>query len=76
MQTDTLIDGALEVSEPQRPAPRPAPRPSYAPFFLALGITMAFWGIATSPIMSAAGLSILAWALWMWLRDIARDWRI
>lgn len=52
-----------------------APQPSYAPFLLALGITMTFWGLATSPVMSASGLAIFAWAMWMWIRDIAKGWR-
>jgi hypothetical protein len=52
-----------------------APRPTYAPFFLALGITMLFWGLATSPVMSAGGFAIFVWALWMWIREIARGWR-
>ena len=55
--------------------PQKAPEPSYAPFLLALGITMAFWGLATSPVMSAGGLVLFAWALWMWIREIAKGWR-
>ena len=41
----------------------------------ALAITMLFWGIATSPVMSAAGLAILVWALWMWIGEVVRAWR-
>jgi hypothetical protein len=52
-----------------------APQPTYAPFLLALGTTMLFWGVTTSPIMSAAGFGIFAWALGMWIRDIAKSWR-
>ena len=37
-----------ETREPQSPA-----EPSYAPFLVALGVTMIFWGIVTSPVMSA-----------------------
>jgi hypothetical protein len=57
------------------PHPLRAPEPSYAPFLLALGITMVFWGLATSPVMSAGGFAVFAWALWMWIRDIAKAWR-
>jgi hypothetical protein len=51
------------------------PEPSYAPFLLALGITMVFWGIATSPVMSVGGFVLFAWALWLWIGAIARGWR-
>ncbi len=63
------------LESPDELQPRKSPRPTYAPFFLALGVTMLFWGLATSPVMSAGGLAILAWALWMWIRDIAQAWR-
>jgi hypothetical protein len=56
------------------PAHKP-PRPTYAPFMLALGITMIFWGIDTSLIMSAGGLLIFIWAIGMWIREIALSWR-
>jgi hypothetical protein len=55
--------------------PRNAPAPTYAPFMLALGITMLFWGLLTSPVMSAGGFGLFVWALWMWIGDIAQDWK-
>lgn len=65
--------------ENQTASPMPhkqkAPQPTYAPFMLALGVTMLFWGLATSPIMSAAGFVAFAWALWTWISEIAGDWR-
>ena len=54
---------------------RKPPKPTYAPFILAVGVTMLFWGLATSPVMSAAGFVALAWALWTWIAEIANDWR-
>jgi hypothetical protein len=54
---------------------RKTPQPTYAPFMLAVGVTMLFWGLATSPVMSAAGFVVLAWALWTWIAEIANDWR-
>ncbi|HMB95627.1 MAG TPA: hypothetical protein VKK61_06270 [Tepidisphaeraceae bacterium] len=50
-------------------------QPSYAPFILALGITMIFWGAVTSPVMSIGGAVLLVWALWMWISQIAKSWR-
>ena len=61
---------------PLEPQPEPkrsiAPQPSYAPILLALGITMLFWGLVTSPIMSLGGLVIFIWAAWTWIRQIAQ----
>jgi hypothetical protein len=57
---------------PQTPAPV---EPSYAPFLLALGITMIFWGIVTSPIMSIGGFVLLVWGLSLWISAIASGWR-
>jgi hypothetical protein len=55
---------------PQAPA-----EPSYAPFLLALGIIMIFWGIVTSPIMSIGGLVLLVLGLRLWISAIAQAWR-
>ena len=57
---------------PQTSAPG---EPSYAPFLLAVGITMIFWGIATSPIMSIGGFVLLIWGLSLWISAIASGWR-
>ena len=51
------------------------PEPSCAPFLLALGITMIFWGIVTSPIMSIGGLVLLIGGLFLWISAIASGWR-
>lgn len=72
MEFDVPSERILERAEPP---PRRAPEPTYAPFLLALGITMLFWGLAASPVMSAGGFAMFAWALWMWIRDIAQAWR-
>ena len=73
MELDVIpAERAIESPEAH---PQATPKPSYAPFFLALGITMAFWGLATSPVMSAAGFLVFAGALGLWIRDIAQSWR-
>jgi hypothetical protein len=72
MELDIPDERALEWAEPH---PQKAPEPTYAPFLLALGITMVFWGLATSPVMSGGGFVVFAWALWMWLCDIVQAWR-
>ena len=53
----------------------PTIEPTYAPFLLALGITMIFWGIVTSPVMSIGGLVVFIWGLFLWISGIAQGWR-
>jgi hypothetical protein len=61
---------------PSTPPQTPVPvEPSYAPFLLAVGITMMFWGIVTSPVMSIGGLVLLIWGLSLWISAIASGWR-
>lgn len=55
------------------PLPRALPRPTAAPFLLAVGIAMGFWGIVTSPIMSLGGLGLFIWALVTWMKDLKRE---
>ena len=71
----TFESGPERSTEPRLIEKRKAPEPTYAPFMLAVGVTMLFWGLATSPVMSAAGFVALAWALWTWITEIANDWR-
>lgn len=52
-----------------------APEPTYAPFLLAMGITMLFWGLATSPVMSAGGFALFIWAASIWIRQLAQSWK-
>ena len=72
MEQEILDEPTVQRAEPH---PEAAPKPSYAPVLVALGITMAFWGLATSPVMSAGGFAVFAWGLWSWIRDIAQAWR-
>jgi hypothetical protein len=71
----TFKSASESPAEPRLAEKRKPPQPTYAPFMLAIGVTMLFWGLATSPVMSAAGFVALAWALWTWITEIANDWR-
>ena len=75
MTNPDLPEPDAEATTPAGTSPRKPPRPTYAPFMLALGITLIFWGIVTSPVMSLCGLGVFAWALWMWIRDLAHAWK-
>lgn len=64
-----------EVNESwSEPLPRTAPRPTYAPFLLAIGIAMGFWGIVTNAVMSLGGLALFVWAFVLWMRELKREW--
>jgi hypothetical protein len=75
MTKPDMEEPGKDATEVAATSPRKPPRPTYAPFMLALGITMIFWGIATSPVMSLCGFGVFAWALWMWIRDLAQAWK-
>ena len=68
-------DPIADKSDWLAPRPHAVVGPTYAPFVLAFGITLVFWGVVTSPIMSLGGLAMMIWALGSWLRSIAGDWR-
>lgn len=46
------------------------PEPTYWPAVLAFGITLIFWGILTSWIISGVGLIVFAVALTGWIGDL------
>jgi hypothetical protein len=68
--TDDSNEQLPGLQTPQAPA-----EPSYAPFLLALGIAMIFWGIVTSPVMSIGGFVLFGSGLWLWISAIAQAWR-
>lgn len=72
-----MTSESASQSPPESPSmeQRKAPEPTYAPFMLAVGVTMLFWGLATSPVMSAVGFLVFACALSTWIAEIANDWR-
>jgi hypothetical protein len=71
-----MDNGTPDQPLDQLPRSEPAPpEPSYAPFLLALGITLIFWGVVTSPVMSMGGLVLFVAAMWLWLGAIAKGWR-
>jgi hypothetical protein len=51
-----------------------APSPTYAPAAMAMGVAMLAWGFLTHCSMSLAGGGLVAWALWSWMGDVARQW--
>jgi len=58
-----------------QPLPAVIPRPTPAPFLLALGVTLLFWSLAASPVLSVGGLGLIVWGLWSWIGGLRHDWR-
>ena len=51
------------------------PRPTYVPAAMALSIMFTLWGITTHWLMSAAGLGLMTWSLYAWVREVRHAWR-
>lgn len=56
-----------------RPKPEHVPRPTYWPAVLAFGVTFLFWGLISSPIVAAVGLTIGAIGLAGWIGELRHD---
>jgi hypothetical protein len=57
-------------SEPER-----LPEPTQWPAALALAVTLFFWGLVSSIIISAIGLGLFGWSITGWIRDICHERR-
>lgn len=49
------------------------PRPTYFPAGMALGTTFIFWGVITSWVIGAVGISLFIIALGGWIREIRHE---
>lgn len=53
--------------------PQKLPKASYWPFFLALGLTLLFWGILTGWIIGGSGLLVFFISLSGWIKDMNHE---
>jgi hypothetical protein len=65
--------GAKRRDDWSRPLPEVLPRPTYWPAVLALGIVFVFWGVVTTLIISAVGLTLFVLALAGWIHELRRE---
>lgn len=56
-----------------QPLPLEIPDPTWVPSALAFGITLLFWGVATSPIVSGVGLIAIFISLGFWIGEMCRE---
>ena len=49
------------------------PQPSFWPMVLAFGVTLLFFGLVTSAIISFAGGVVIAWAIAGWIGEIRHE---
>lgn len=50
-------------------------RPTVAPLIVALGVFFGLWGVQASWIFSAFGAATFVAGMWIWLREVSRQWR-
>lgn len=55
------------------PRPDRVPRDTYAPAATALGITFVFWGVVTTPIISAVGGVLFGVSLAAWIGEARHE---
>ena len=53
--------------------PSEIPSPTWTPAAVAFGVTLIFWGIVTSPLVSLAGLLVIGTALAVWIGEMCND---
>jgi hypothetical protein len=53
--------------------PQHIPRPTYWPFFLAMGLAFAVWGLLTSWIIGLAGLVVMTVAFVGWINELRHE---
>ena len=57
----------------EKAKPAVLPKSTYWPFFLALGLTFAVWGLLTTWIIFTAGLLIFSVALFGWINQLRHE---
>jgi len=65
----------MSESSPTRKTlpPEHLPAPTLWPPALALGLTLAFWGLVTSWIIFGTGLAVMAAGLFGWVKDLRHE---
>lgn len=53
--------------------PEHIPEPTYWPVTLVFGLTLAFWGMVTSLILTGAGLVVFTFAIAGWIGDLRHE---
>lgn len=53
--------------------PEHLPKPTYWPFYLAMGLTFAGWGLLTTWLFSVLGLIIIIVSLYAWINILRHE---
>lgn len=62
-----------DLSEKVKAKPEKMPKPTYWPFFLALGLTFAGWGLLTTWYISVAGAIVFVISLVCWINILRHE---
>ncbi|MEO7120142.1 MAG: hypothetical protein ABIY62_03555 [Ginsengibacter sp.] len=60
-------------NEKTKAQPEDLPKPTYWPFFLALGLMFAGWGLLSNWLFSVIGLIIFAVSLFGWINNLRNE---
>jgi hypothetical protein len=60
-------------SEKVKAKPEQLPKPTYWPFFMALGLMFAGWGLLTTWLFSLAGLIVFVISLITWINILRHE---
>jgi hypothetical protein len=53
--------------------PEKLPNSTYAPLFTAMGITLIFWSIITSIVLTIAGILTFSLGIYIWITNIIEE---
>lgn len=62
-----------QPTEKVKAKPEHLPKPSYWPFFMALGLMFAGWGLLSTWLFSVIGLLVVAVSLFGWINNMRHE---
>lgn len=62
-----------QQNEKTKAKPEHLPRPTYWPFFMALGLTFAGWGLLSAWLFSIIGLVVFTISLFGWINNLRHE---
>lgn len=68
-----MIPDNIPPGEKVKAKPEHLPKPTYWPFFMALGLMFAGWGLLTTWLFSLAGLIVFVISLIAWINILRHE---
>ncbi len=67
------MENKNQPTEKVKAKPEHLPKPSYWPFFMALGLMFAGWGLLSNWLFSVIGLLVVAVSLFGWINNMRHE---